>query len=162
MTSAQQINLLYLVNNCGYERSNELWTYNINRNQWNYVKPYIVSVERTQQKPCTHFGHTAVISEKIETLAYNKAFTRKYMVVYGGYSLYCQHVCSDMWIYEISYGPQRFYPNSYYTENPGTIFWKEEINGVEFILLLIFHLVLEYIIQSQLILIFNIFIYLVE
>ena len=25
MTSDQQINLLYLVNNCGYEMSNELW-----------------------------------------------------------------------------------------------------------------------------------------
>jgi len=34
------------------------------------------------------------------------------------------HACSDMWIYEISYGPRRFYPNSYYTENPGTIFWE--------------------------------------
>ena len=124
MTSDQQINLLYLVNNCGYEMSNELWAYNINRNKWDYVKPFIDSVSGTQQRPYPRFGHTAVIFEKIETSAYNKAFTRKYMVIYGGYSLYCQHACSDMWIYEISYGPQRFYPNSYYTDNPGTIIWE--------------------------------------
>ena len=55
MTSDQQINLLYLVNNCGYEMSNELWAYNINRNQWNYVKTYIGSVEGTQQKTLSSF-----------------------------------------------------------------------------------------------------------
>ena len=124
MTSDQQISLLYLVNNCGYEMTNELWSYNINRNKWDYVKPYIDSVEGTQQKPYPRYGHTAVIFEKIETSVYNRAFTRKYMLIYGGYSLYCQHSCSDMWIYEISYGPQRYYPNSYYSENPGTVTWE--------------------------------------
>jgi hypothetical protein len=35
---------------------------------------------------------------------------RKYMYIYGGFSIYCVNACDDMWAYEIAYAPQRYYP----------------------------------------------------
>ena len=32
------------------------------------------------------------------------------MYVYGGFSLDCTTACTDLWAYEISYGPYNFYP----------------------------------------------------
>ena len=37
---------------------------------------------------------------------------KKYMFIYGGYSIYCEIACNDMWMYEIAYGPMRMYPRT--------------------------------------------------
>ena len=105
----QNLNLLYLINNCGYDMTNELWEYNIRNDNWNYIKPYVDINNENQQKPYPRYGHAGVYIEKFDT---SNNFIRKYLIIYGGYSLYCKHSCDDMWSYEISYGPQRFYPKS--------------------------------------------------
>ena len=114
LSDEENLNLLYLINNCGYDMTNELWEYNIKNDSWKYIKPYIESNKGTQQKPYPRYGHAGVYIEKIEE---GTNFVKKYLYVYGGYSLYCQHNCDDMWAYEISYGPQRFYPDSTYFIN---------------------------------------------
>ena len=109
LTDDENLNLLYLINNCGYDMTNDLWEYDIKNDKWNYIKPYVDINNDNQQKPHPRYGHAGIYIEKIDT--YNN-FIRKYLIIYGGYSLYCKHSCDDMWIYEISYGPQRFYPKS--------------------------------------------------
>ena len=107
LTNKKKKNLLYLINNCGYEMSNELWEYNIRNDSWKYLKPYVDKNIMNQQKPYPRYGHAGVYVEIMDT---EINFLRKYLFIYGGFSLYCQHSCEDMWKYEISYGPQRFYP----------------------------------------------------
>ena len=123
LSSEENLNLLYLINNCGYDLTNELWEYNIQNDSWKYVKPYVESNKGTQQKPYPRYGHAGVYIEKKDQ---GTNFIKKYLYIYGGYSLYCQHNCEDMWAYEISYGPQRFYPDSsYYINNEGdNNFWE--------------------------------------
>ena len=117
LSNEENLNLLYLINNCGYDMTNELWEYNIGKDSWKFVKPYIESTKSTQQKPYPRFGHSAVYYEISEKSVSGIYFKRKFMLIYGGYSLYCQHSCEDMWSYEIAYGPQRFYPDSKYYIN---------------------------------------------
>ena len=127
-STEENLNLLYLINNCGYEMSNDLWEYNIDKDTWTYVKPYLESTKTTQQKPHPRYGHSAVYVEITNTGINGEPFVRKYMYIYGGYSLYCEHSpCSDMWAYEIAYGPQRFYPDSaYYTKtSESNIIWEK-------------------------------------
>ena len=110
LTNEENINLLYLINNCGYEMTNELWEYNIKNDSWNYLKPYVdINNNLTQQKPYPRYGHAGVYVEIMDREIH---FLRKYLFIYGGFSLYCSHSCEDMWYYEISYGPQRFYPKN--------------------------------------------------
>ena len=113
-SNEENLNLLYLINNCGYDLTNEIWEYNIEKDSWKFIKPYIESTKSTQQKPYPRIGHSAVYYEVSENSVSGINFIRKYMFIYGGYSIYCQHSCEDMWSYEISYGPQRFYPDSKY------------------------------------------------
>ena len=113
LSNEENINLLYLINNCGYEITNELWEYNIQNDSWNYLKPYIDTNSTNNsssllQKPYPRYGHSAVY---IEITDKHANFLRKYLFIYGGFSIYCKQSCEDMWLYEISYGPQRFYPN---------------------------------------------------
>ncbi len=122
LISDENINLLYLINNCGYEMTNELWEYNIQKDSWKYLKPYIDNNNLSQQKPYPRYGHSSVY---IEILDNNTNFIRKYLFIYGGFSIYCQHSCEDMWYYEISYGPQRFYPNISSIEWERGNKWKE-------------------------------------
>ena len=117
----QELTALYLLNNCGYEMVNELWEYNINNDSWAYVKPFIDNVLTTQQKPYPRYGHASVYIERTEKYSSHQLIIRKYMLIYGGYSLYCQHSCEDMWMYEISYAPQRYYPDSSYTTGSASI-----------------------------------------
>ena len=114
LKNEENINLLYLINNCGYEITNDLWEYNIENDSWNYLKPYIDTNSTNnssllQQKPYPRYGHSAVY---IEITKKHTNFLRKYLFIYGGFSIYCKHSCEDMWLYEISYGPQIFYPNT--------------------------------------------------
>ena len=127
LSTEENFNLLYLINNCGYEMSNDIWEYNINKDSWTFVKPYIESTTTTQQKPYPRYGHSAVYVEISNTGVNGEPFIRKYMYIYGGYSLYCQHSCEDMWSYEIAYGPQRFYPDSsYYAKtSESNIIWEK-------------------------------------
>lgn len=113
-TSEEEISAMYLLNNCGYEMLNELWMYNINLDIWTYIKPYIDPVFTNQQKPYPRYGHGAVYIEKTEITMFDQLLVRKFMIIFGGYSLYCEHSCDDMWSYEIPYASQRFYPDSSY------------------------------------------------
>ena len=124
-SSDTYLNVLYLINNCGYEMTNELWIYNINLNKWNYLKPYVNMESNVQQKPYPRFGHSMVYVEQIEPSVFGKNIKRKYIYIYGGYSLYCEHSCDDMWIYEIPFAPQRYYPDeSYFTEGQTNNLWN--------------------------------------
>ena len=60
LTSEENLNLLYLINNCGYDLTNELWEYNIQNDSWKYVKPYVEANKGTQQKPYPRYGHAGV------------------------------------------------------------------------------------------------------
>ena len=120
-TTNAELSAYYLLNNCGYEMLNEIWEYNINKNTWHYVKPFIDNVITTQQKPYPRYGHASVYIEQTERSAFDQLIVRKYMFVYGGYSLYCQHSCEDMWSYEIPYAPQRYYPDSSYSTGSTSI-----------------------------------------
>lgn len=116
--SKNAMNTLFLMNNCGYEIMNELWIYNIQKNEWKYIKPFIDEKLNIQQKPTARYGHTAVYVEQIDSTYKDDIIVRKYMYIYGGFSLYCLNACEDMWRYEISYAPQRYYPNpSLYMSN---------------------------------------------
>lgn len=109
--SEDLLNATYLINNCGYVLLNEIWTFNINKNKWTYIKPYFDSSQPDIiQKPFPRYGHTSVYYEKIDT-AVSPNIIRKYMYVYGGFSIYCDKICDDLWEYEIAYAPQRYYPN---------------------------------------------------
>ena len=63
------------------------------------------------QKPKPRYGHASVYIEKMDYSIKEKPILRKYMYVYGGFSIYCDMACNDLWTYEISYAPQRYYPD---------------------------------------------------
>lgn len=42
----------------------------------------------------------------------NDNLIRKYLYIYGGFSFDCTTACYDTWAYEITYGPQAYYPPS--------------------------------------------------
>jgi len=103
---------LYLINNCGYEILNEIWSYNIIKHKWTYIKPFVNSIKsKVIQKPVPRYGHSSVYLEKIDT-SVSPAILRKYMFIYGGFSQYCENLCDDIWSYEIAYAPQRYFPLS--------------------------------------------------
>jgi hypothetical protein len=104
------LDIISLMNNCGLEILNELWNYNIGKDSWTYIKPYVDIRNNLEQKPKPRLGHVSVYVELLDTTIPNKPFLRKYMYMYGGFSIYCEYACYDMWKYEISYAPQRFYP----------------------------------------------------
>jgi hypothetical protein len=100
---------MFLANNCGLEVMNEMWQYNIKTDSWQYLKPFVdPGTPERQQKPYARYGHASVYVE-IEEKGFNTTILRKYMYVYGGFSIYCQNACDDMWRYEIAYAPQQYY-----------------------------------------------------
>jgi len=116
----------YLINNCGYEILNELWKYNIVTKIWTYIKPYINIYDLVKlQKPQPRYGHSSVYLE-IEDQTVSPYILRKYMYVYGGFSIYCEKICDDMWVYEVAYAPQRYYPEQSNQWDRGNI-WKNII-----------------------------------
>jgi len=105
------VSIVYLINNCGIELLNEIWTYNLKTDIWTYIKPYVNVKSKMQPKPAARYGHASVYVEKLENIAKSgKAILRKFMYIYGGFSLYCENACSDFWMYEIPYAPLRYYP----------------------------------------------------
>lgn len=110
-TEKELLDIISLMNNCGIEILNELWSYNISKDKWTYIKPYVDIFNKLEQKPKPRYGHASVYIELLDTTLPGKPILRKYMYMYGGYSIYCEYACNDMWKYEISYAPQRFYPN---------------------------------------------------
>lgn len=124
-TVKQSLNVMFLTMSCGMELLNELYQYNIKKDEWKIIKPYIDETQQTtQQKPFARYGHSSVFIETVESdISRESNVLRKYMYVYGGYSLYCQNACEDFWSYEISYAPQRYYPaagNNWYRGNVWT------------------------------------------
>lgn len=119
-----KLNQIFLINSCGIQLLNEIWFYEIATDTWYYTKPHIDDVDEqdTQAIPQARAFHTAVYIEQLDyNLQEDKRIKRKYMYVYGGYSIYCQNACEDFWKFEIAYGPQRYYPmtNSYSDWNRG-------------------------------------------
>jgi hypothetical protein len=108
-----KLNSIFLINNCGVQLMNELWMYNIKDDEWYYTKPHIEAVDKqkVQAIPQARAYHTATYVEKIDyNLQEAKRIMRKYMYIYGGFSIYCQNACNDFWMFEIAYASQRFYP----------------------------------------------------
>lgn len=109
----EKLNSLFLINNCGVQVLNDIWFYQVQNDVWYYVKPHVDAVgkAKSQQIPQARVYHSAVYLERPDfNLEVNKRIIRKYMYVYGGYSVYCQNACDDFWYFEIAYGPQRYYP----------------------------------------------------
>lgn len=109
----EKLNSLFLISNCGIQILNDIWLYIITEDKWFYLKPHIEELgkQKTQQIPQSRMYHTSVYLEKEDyNLMVNKRIIRKYMYVYGGFSVYCQNACDDFWYFEIAYGPQRYYP----------------------------------------------------
>ena len=87
-----------------------------------YVKPdYNRQTYSSWTAPSPRYGHAAVYIEIeiIETDS-NQQVKRKYMYVYGGFSYDCATACQDLWRYEISWAPQRWYPEP----NSGGAWWN--------------------------------------
>jgi hypothetical protein len=109
-TQSEVLNIKELVSSCGLEILNEIWAYNIKSDTWTYIKPYVDTQNSIPQKPQPRYGHSAVYVELLDTTIPSKPILRKYMYIYGGFSIYCDNACDDMWAYEIAYAPQRYYP----------------------------------------------------
>ena len=95
------------------ELLNEMWAYSIKRNTWTWIKPdYNALVYSSFKQPSSRYGHAwALIHITAYESTSKETITRKYMYMYGGFSYDCATACYDLWRYEISYGPQRFYPS---------------------------------------------------
>ena len=95
------------------ELLNEMWAYSIKRNTWTWIKPdYNALVYSSFKQPSSRYGHAwALIHITVYESTSKETITRKYMYMYGGFSYDCATACYDLWRYEISYGPQRFYPS---------------------------------------------------
>jgi hypothetical protein len=70
-----------------------------------YLYPYI---------PSARYGHSSSYAGLYDkSTTYPRDGTpvfRKYMYLYGGFALDCTTACTDLWAYEISYGPYNYYP----------------------------------------------------
>ena len=109
----QKLNSLFLLNNCGILLLNDIWIYQVAKDEWFYLKPHIIELgkQKSQQIPQARMYHSAIYVERIDfNLMIEKRIVRKYMYIYGGFSLYCQNACDDFWNFEIAYAPQRYYP----------------------------------------------------
>jgi hypothetical protein len=125
LSENELLDIIALMNNCGLEILNEIWSYNILKDTWTYIKPYVDTTNNLEQKPKPRFGHDGVYIEIMDTIIIGQPILRKYMYIYGGFSIYCDYACNDMWRYEISYAPQRFYQTDNKTEwNRGNI-WSQ-------------------------------------
>ncbi len=66
---------------------------------------------KLQPKPAPRYGHAAVYIEKQENIRKTgNVILRKFMFIYGGFSIYCENACEDLWMYEITFAPIRYYP----------------------------------------------------
>eukprot|EP00397_Hematodinium_sp_SG-2012_P002416 GEMP01002422.1.p1 GENE.GEMP01002422.1~~GEMP01002422.1.p1 ORF type:complete len:1427 (+),score=240.06 GEMP01002422.1:338-4282(+) len=98
---------------CTEEIVAELWRYDINRAQWQYMKPDTstsVTSNEVVGVPARRFGHGAVLiiigAENDEN-----GIRRQYMYLFGGMGPQCSNgLCSDLWRYEIPWAPQAYYP----------------------------------------------------
>ena len=112
---------------------NEIWFYNIKNDEWFYIKPVQDEDLRFQPKPSPRYGHASVYVEKYEISPFSMRLTlRKYMFLYGGFSIYCENACNDLWQYEIPYAPYRYYPTNQTLERGNT--WTEIFPTDEIIL----------------------------
>lgn len=110
----EKLNSLFMINNCGLQIMNDIWIYQIAKDEWYYLKPHIdpIGKQKTQQIPQARMYHSAIYIEKMDfSMPVELRIIRKYMLIYGGYSIYCQNACDDFWQFEIAYAPQRYYPN---------------------------------------------------
>lgn len=110
-----KLSSLFLINNCGVQLLNEIWMYEIKNDVWYFVKPHIESLEKqkSQAIPQARMYHSALYIQREDfNLRQEKRILRKFMYVYGGFSIYCQNACGDFWQFEIAYAPQRYYPNN--------------------------------------------------
>jgi hypothetical protein len=87
---------------------------------------------RFQPKPPPRYGHASVYVEKYEISPFTMRPTlRKYMYIYGGFSIYCENICNDLWRYEIPYAPYRYYPSNKPLERGNTwsqLFLTDEVS----------------------------------
>mmetsp|Transcript_1545 Transcript_1545/g.3304 ORF Transcript_1545/g.3304 Transcript_1545/m.3304 type:complete len:591 (+) Transcript_1545:547-2319(+) len=100
------------VNQCGAELLNEIWFYSVINNTLTYIKPtYNRLLYSSFKTPSPRQGHAAAYIEVTsEDIITRQLTTRKYMYIYGGFSLDCSQACSDLWRYEIPWAAQRYYP----------------------------------------------------
>ena len=123
--------------NCNEMLDNDLWFYFIDRDVWSKVEPSSNPLNQTLL-PSKRYGHKSVLISRELNESYSNYSTlviRKYLYVYGGLSLDCNGACSDLWVYEIPWAAQRYYPqpnNSYGYWNRGN-HWtnlNSQINGI--------------------------------
>lgn len=75
-------------------------------------------------------SHAGVYAELVDqgTIRNNitgETMLRKYIYIYGGFSLECTTACYDTWRYEISYGPLALYPKTILQNQLPGNYWEK-------------------------------------
>ena len=107
--------LPYHVRTCGEEMLNDIQIYNTRAKTWTWIKPsFNANIYLYVKQPSARYGHAGTYVELIDQDTYYRDGTtkllRKFLYIYGGFSLDCETSCYDLWRYEISYGPMAMYP----------------------------------------------------
>ena len=93
---------------------NDIWIYNTRSKVWEWIKPtYNANIDLYVKQPYARYGHAGTYVELLDQDTYmpdGNLLLRKYLYIYGGFSLNCETACLDLWRYEISYGPIAMYP----------------------------------------------------
>jgi hypothetical protein len=98
--------------NCSQKVSVDIFFYFIARNLWVQVKPVALEKGKSVISPSKRFAHAAAFVNKNFTINNGaRVYQRKYMFIYGGISEGCpKKICDDLWVYEIPFAAQAFYP----------------------------------------------------
>lgn len=96
---------------CDEILSNDLWYYFIEKQEWSQVYPGANPIGLTSI-PSPRYGHKSVLIHRslLESDS-NSIVLRKYLYMYGGIGLECSGACNDLWVYEIPWAAQRYYPS---------------------------------------------------
>jgi hypothetical protein len=115
---------------CGEELQNDLWKYSLKRRIWQKIKiDYNHEIYTALIAPVIRVWHAGIYAElkDAETIMNNntaETLIRKYLYIYGGFSIECTSACFDTWRYEIAYAPYTYYPNSASTFNKPGNYWE--------------------------------------
>lgn len=106
---------------CNESLSNDLWFFFIKREQWSKIEPGVNPLGSSAM-PSNRYGHQSVfIKRNVFESDSNSTVLRKYMYVYGGLSMdNGGEACDDLWVYEIPWAAQRYYP----TPTNSSSFWN--------------------------------------
>ena len=96
--------------NCDELLDNDLWFFFIQKQKWSKIEVGPNPSGNTFA-PSKRYGHKSVlIHRNLFEEDSNTKVLRKYLYVYGGISTDCSGACEDLWVYEIPWAAQSYYP----------------------------------------------------